>query len=68
MPEKEKSEPISHRYNRLPLLQSRPGGIRQELVVSTRQYKSRTISLFRKRNQLCFSARGDFSFEMPLCF
>ena len=23
----------SHRYNRLPLLRSRPGGIRQELVV-----------------------------------
>ena len=24
---------VSHRYNRLPLLRSRPGGIRQELVV-----------------------------------
>jgi len=25
--------PTSHRYDRLPLLRSRPGGIQQELVV-----------------------------------
>jgi hypothetical protein len=29
-----KANRISHRYNRLPLLPSRPGGVRQELVVS----------------------------------
>ena len=30
---KQNSKPISHRYNRLPLLPSGPGGVQQELVV-----------------------------------
>jgi hypothetical protein len=31
---KKEANRISHRYNHLPLLPSRPGGIQQELVVS----------------------------------
>ena len=34
-----KANQISHRYNRLPLLPSGPGGVRQELVVSICRYK-----------------------------
>ena len=34
-----KGKSLSHRYNRLPLLPSRPGGVRQELVVSICQCK-----------------------------
>ncbi len=30
-----KRQPVSHRYDRLPLLPSGPGGIQQELVVPT---------------------------------
>jgi hypothetical protein len=30
-----KGKPTSHRYNRLPLLPSGPGGVQQELVVPT---------------------------------
>jgi hypothetical protein len=31
--EKKKGKPTSHRYNRLPLLPSDPGGVQQELIV-----------------------------------
>jgi hypothetical protein len=32
---KKRCKPTSHRYNRLPLLPSGPGGVQQELVVPT---------------------------------
>jgi hypothetical protein len=33
--QKKKYKPASHRYNRLPLLPSDPGGVQQELIVPT---------------------------------
>jgi hypothetical protein len=38
----------SHRYNRLPLLPSDPGGVQQELVVPVCQRKYRRIIMLRK--------------------
>jgi hypothetical protein len=39
---------ISHRYNRLPLLPSGPGGVRQELVVSICRFKGTYLKAVRK--------------------
>jgi hypothetical protein len=40
----------SHRYDRLPLLSSLPGGVRQELIVSACRCKSRIIWNKNKTN------------------
>lgn len=51
--------PVSHRYNRIPLLRSRPGGILQELIVQDLPgTKIRNFQVF-----LSF-----FSFNFVLCF
>jgi hypothetical protein len=39
-----KANRISHRYNRLPLLPSRPGGVQQELVVSVCRCKGTKVN------------------------
>jgi hypothetical protein len=61
---KKRGEPTSHRYNRLPLLPSGPGGVQQELVVPTRQLqkyhflfcsrpgKTRFVKIKLKRSRL----------------
>jgi hypothetical protein len=46
--ENKSGKPTSHRYNRLPLLPSGPGGVQQELVVPICRCKSRKKA--HKRN------------------
>ena len=42
-------KPTSHRYNRLPLLPSGPGGIQQELVVPICRCKGKQMLLICKQ-------------------
>jgi len=43
-----KANEVSHRYDRLPLLPSGPGGVRQELVVLVCQCKVSSLGSIKK--------------------
>ncbi len=47
---------ISHRYNHLPLLLFRPGGVRQELVVPICHFKINHIEPIFKAIPPCFKS------------
>ena len=47
---KKNGKPTSHRYNRLPLLPSGPGGVQRELVVPVCRCKDNARSHNRSRN------------------
>ncbi len=41
---------MSHRYNRLPLLCSQPGGVQQELVASLCHWGAKVLRIYEREN------------------